>query len=556
MGALQNTVFFVIFLGVLVTVHELGHFLAAKWANVKVLKFSIGFGPKLFGFRRGETEYQVAAVPLGGFVRMAGELPGDEVPEEDLKRSFMSAPWWKRAVIVVAGPAFNLIFPVLALFFVFLGDHESPVAWVGAVEKGSAAAIAGMQPGDIITKINGTTIRGFVEISPTLADLYDKDVPVTVKRGDKELVLNVRPTLQEDIDVTGTTKRGLLGVSRFARPAVIGVPEGSAAKAAGLQTFDRVLSVNGKKTQDEIALGRVLDEEPAGPLKIVALRSTLADVGGAGLTSAQVIEATVEKPEGAKGLEALGGAEAGDTYVWTVFTSSHAERMGLARGDRLLALDGKPLKSWGHFIGAIGAAQLRSVTVRWRHGSEEKEGAFGPLTPESMGNKRFCLEPFDFGVRPRASFQGVPEVLAETQPVPMMTVHMGPLDAAKASLAQVPVAIGVVGGVMKKLFTLEVPIESLGGPIQLFQLASQSAEAGPRVFLDRMALISVNLGLVNLLPIPILDGFGLLAALWEGIRRRPIPMRAREVATMVGLVMLAALVVLVFRNDISRLLFC
>lgn len=555
MGALQNTVFFVIFLGVLVTVHELGHFLAAKWANVKVLKFSIGFGPKLFGFRRGETEYQIAAVPLGGFVRMAGELPGDDVPEEDLKRSFMSAPWWKRAIIVVAGPAFNLIFPVLALFFVFLGDHESPVAWVGAVEKGSAAAIAGIQPGDVITKINGTAIRGFVEISPTLADLYDREVPITVKRGDKDLVLTVRPTLQEDIDVTGTTKRGLLGVSRFARPAVIGVPEGSAAKAAGLETFDRILSINGEKTQDEIAMLKVLAAQPAGPLKIVALRSALTDLGGAELTSAKVVEATVEKQE-AEGLAALGGAEPGDTWVWTVFTNSHAARLGLVPGDRLLSLDGKPLKSWGHFIGAIGAAQLRAVTVRWRHGNEEKEGSLGPLTADAMGNKRFCLEPFDFGVRPRASFQGVPEVLAETQPVPMMTVHMNALDAAKASLAQVPVAIGVVAGVMKKLFTLEVPIESLGGPIQLFQLASQSAEAGPRVFLDRMALISVNLGLVNLLPIPILDGFGLLSALWEGVRRRPIPMRAREIATMVGLVMLAALVVLVFRNDISRLLFC
>jgi regulator of sigma E protease len=179
MGALQNTVFFAIFIGVLVTVHELGHFLAAKWAGVKVLKFSIGFGPKLFGFRRGETEYQIAAVPLGGFVRMAGEIPGDDVPEEDVKRSFLSAPWWKRAIIVVAGPAFNLIFPILAYWVAFLGDHQVISARVGWVEPEYPAARAGILPGDLITKVDGTPIRAFDEIRAALDGVWEREVAAT-----------------------------------------------------------------------------------------------------------------------------------------------------------------------------------------------------------------------------------------------------------------------------------------------------------------------------------------------------------------------------------------
>jgi regulator of sigma E protease len=119
-GVLTVVIPFAVLLGVLVTVHEAGHFFVAKACGVKVLKFSIGFGPRIFGFTRGETEYRVAWIPLGGFVKMAGELPDDEVAPEDVKRSFLAQPWWRRALIVAAGPAFNLIFPIFALFAVYV----------------------------------------------------------------------------------------------------------------------------------------------------------------------------------------------------------------------------------------------------------------------------------------------------------------------------------------------------------------------------------------------------------------------------------------------------
>jgi regulator of sigma E protease len=558
MAQLQALIYFGIFLGVLVTVHELGHFLAAKWANVKVLKFSIGFGPKIFGFRKGETEYQIALLPLGGFVSMLGMLPDEDIDDADAARSLLAAPWWKRVIIAVAGPAFNLAFPVIALFFVFLGDHQTSVAWVGAVEPQSAAQAAGVKPHDVIVSLNGTRIDSFGELSPALISLEGKTVPLVVRRDGKELNLTVTPAAREDVEMGSVKRGGLLGVSNIARPAIIAVAPNSAAERAGLHTFDRVLSVNGIKTKDEIDLIDALDA--SGPeISVQVVRSSLVSLGGATMMNPQWLELKLEKQPGA-GLASL-GAEAGDLAVADLLKNddgspSYAEKLGLKRGDRLLSLNGKPLLTWGGFASGVAIAQVRKVDIRFRSGTEEKEVSFGPLTPEALGNKRFCLKPFDFGVRPRAGFQGVNEVLAEVPQADKLQIHNSWFEALKLSIQTVPGAIAMVGGAIGKLFTLDIPLETLGGPMSLFAAAKQSAEDGPKAFLDRMALISVNLGLFNLLPIPIFDGFTILAAVWEGIRRRPLSPRVREVAMMVGLGVVAMLAILVFRNDVARVVFC
>ncbi|MEW5741083.1 MAG: RIP metalloprotease RseP [Myxococcota bacterium] len=551
MGALQNIIFFAIFIGVLVTVHELGHFLAAKWANVKVLKFSVGFGPKLFGFRRGETEYQIAAIPLGGFVRMAGEIPGDDVPEEDVKRSFLSAPWWKRAIIVVAGPAFNLIFPIIAYFFVFVGDHQVLSPRVGWVEPDYPAARAGIQPGDVIVKVDGARIRAFEEIRSALDGVWEREVAVTVKRGEQELVLRITPMKHEESTPLEKVKRGLLGVSPIARPAIIGVPKGSVAETAGLETFDRVLSINGEIVRDEVQLSKVLAGKE-GTLSVVVIRSELVDVGGAQVVAPELVTLSVPRQPG-EGFAALGGAESADTYVWTVFPGSPAAKAGLKRGDKLVSIDGAPLSSWFTVRTRLKAAERGEFTLAWLSDGVEKSQKLSQVSEDEYDELNNKSEVLELGVRPRAAFLGE-EVLAGGPEAEKVTVHMGPVDAAVASVRAVPEGIRAIALIMGKLVTRDIPLESVGGPIMLFQVAAKSAEAGWEVFLKNMALVSVNLGLVNLLPIPILDGFGLLAALWEGIRRRPIPLRAREIANIVGLVVLAMLVVLVFKNDITKLL--
>lgn len=545
MGAFQDLIYTAIFLGVLVTVHEAGHYFAAKWANVKVLKFSIGFGPKLFGFRRGETEYQVAAFPLGGFVQMAG-MHADDTPDPEsteVERTYLGAPWWKRVLISLAGPAANLVFPIVALFFVYLGDSTDFTPRIGSVEPGSPAAVAGMRPGDLIVSIDGTPLKTFTELSKIAGASADKELTVVVDRAGKNETLKVTPTSVETLGLIEVQRRGRMGISLAEQAAVLGVPAGSAAETAGLRTFDRVIQVNGAAVRTVRELETALDGT-TGEVQMKVVRFTSISPG---VVSPQVVEAKVQSIEGA-GLARI-GAERGEAYVWEVRPNTPAAAMGIKIGDRFTSVGGQVVHSVGAVEDRMALARKRRVDLAWVSAGEPHTGAVGPLAPE--GNAKYCMAPTDFGVRFGAP--GLPMVPMAGETV---TLHFGPVDALQASLKKLPEGIMLIGKILAKLPTGEVPLESMGGPLQIAQVASQTAEQGLDAFLSAMALVSVNLALVNLLPIPILDGFNILIAIWEAIRRRPPSMRARELTTYFGFAVLALLMIVAFRNDIARLLFC
>jgi regulator of sigma E protease len=545
MGAIQDVIYFAIFLGVLVTVHEAGHFFAAKWAGVKVLKFSIGFGPKLFGFRRGETEYQISALPLGGYVAMAGQYPGEEIAPEDQGRTFLEAVWWKRFVISSAGPAFNLIFPIFAYFFAFIGDHQVIAPRIQWVEPGYPAAMAGLMPGDLIKSVDGRPIRSFDEIRPALDNVFERAIPVVVDRDGHDVVLQMTPVKNVETTQLEKVQRGLLGVSPFARSALIGVPDDSTAKAAGLATFDRIVSVNGTQVKDELQLTRALDAAQ-GLLTIVAARATPHELGQVAVVTPSLVTVSLEKQAG-KGLASL-GVESADLYVWVVFPNSPAAKAGLKVGDRLSAINGVALSSWYTFQLRLRDLDQAPFELSWRSGTESKAAKLSQVAEDVLDELKNKSKVNELGLRPRGG-----DLLSQGAELEHVTIHMGLVDAFTAAVKTVPDGVRQIALVMGKIFTGDISSESVGGPILLFQVATKSAEAGYEVFLKNMALVSVNLARVNLLPIPILDGFGLLAAAWEGIRRRPIPTKAREVANMIGFAMLAMLVVLVFKNDITKL---
>src|SRR5215475_4066597 len=190
---LQNLAAFVLLLGALVFVHELGHFLAAKALGVKVLRFSIGFGPRLIGFTRGETEYRVAALPLGGYVKMAGEVPGEDVSPEEEARSYLAQSPWKRMLIVAAGPAFNLIFPLL-VFFLVIVSYPQPSTAVLRVVPGMPAEAAGIKVGDVVTEVDGRPVRSLEEMQWALVGKVGQRIPVVVQRDGHPVKLVVTPT--------------------------------------------------------------------------------------------------------------------------------------------------------------------------------------------------------------------------------------------------------------------------------------------------------------------------------------------------------------------------
>ncbi|PZR13540.1 MAG: RIP metalloprotease RseP [Archangium gephyra] len=544
MGFFQDAIYIGIFLGVLVAVHEAGHFFAAKWAGVKVLKFSIGFGPSLLKFRRGETEYQLALVPLGGFVAMAGQQPGEDVEEgEDPRRTFLGAPWWKRVIILLAGPGANLLFAVAALFFLFLGDSEDYASRVGAVEPGSPAAVAGLRPGDLIVSIDDTPVRTFSELSKIASASADRELSMVVERDGKNETLKITPANVETLGLLEVQKKGRIGISLSEQAAVLGVPADSAAANAGLKTFDRVVALNG----EGIRSARQLNEKLTAATGTVKLQVVRFKAVIDGVAAPQLIDAEVTLGDG-EGLARL-GAEGGDAYVWQVRPNTPAAAFGIKVGDRFTAVNGAQVHSVGGVEDRMALARKKAVDFEWVSNGETHKATVGPLVQE--GNAKYCMTVPDFGVRFGAPGLAIAPVAGE-----MVTVHFGPWDAFVASMKKLPEGVGLIAKVLGKLTTGDVPLESMGGPLQIAQVATQSAQEGVAAFVGSMYMVSVNLALVNLLPIPILDGFGILTALWEAIRRRPIPMRAREIATYFGFAVIALLMVVAFRNDIARLLFC
>jgi regulator of sigma E protease len=537
---MPQIIWFILLLGVLVTVHELGHFLVAKACGVKVLKFSFGFGPKLLGFTKGETEYQIALLPLGGFVKMAGDMPGEELAPEEAHRGFLAQPPWKRMAIVLAGPAFNLLFPILIYFFVYLGPHEVTSARVGNVHLGSPAAMVGIQPGDRIIAVDGEKVRTFSELSEAMVGRFERPVPITLERNGTQQIVTATPLKRVESNAIETVERGVIGIDPFPPAPLVGVPPGSVAEQAGLRTFDRILTINGKQLPDEETFEKVL-AQAQGKLELNVHRMRPFDAAGTLAHLPEVVTVQLEKQPG-EGYAAL-GAESADVYVGGVSPGSAAEKAGLREGDRLVALNGKPMPSFTLLAVELSKLKDEPFELKWRGKDGERTATLKhePLKQvDEMGQES---SPLELGLRPW---------IAERGPAERITVELGAGEALSQSAKVVPRIIKQTVLAVAGLFSGGVSAKSIGGPIMMYQLTAKSVEQGLDSFMHLMAVISINLGVMNLLPIPILDGFHLLAAGWEAVRRRPIPVRVREVANMIGLALLIVLMVFAAFNDITR----
>lgn len=540
---LQNLAYTALLLGVLVFVHEFGHFIVAKSLGVKVLRFSIGFGPRVVGFTRGETEYRIAWLPLGGYVKMAGEQPGEELPPEEAKRGFLAQPPWKRALIVFAGPFFNLAFPILVFFAVSLGTHQAVSNRVGSVEPGLPAAKADIHPGDRIVAVDGTPVKTFDELRDALQPAFSRETTLTVEREGKTFQTTLVPAKNVETNPIETVPRGMIGIMAGTRAPVLGVPPGSVAEKAGLKSFDRVLAVDGKPVRSEGDFTKAI-EAAGAQVSLTVSRDVPLAVPGATMTAPTVLKFTVPKEAGES--YAGIGAQSVELYVAKVLPDSAAARAGLLAGDRVTSINGTALQSTLNLSLALNNLAAQPFTLAWEHAGQTKTAVLSQANVSVKDEFGTDSSQLELGLR----FHQPTE--AEIGEAEMVPVTLGVGAALLRSLQIVPEITGKMVKVIAYLFTGRVAFKNVGGPVMLYQMASKSAQAGLDSFLNMMALISINLGLMNLLPIPVLDGFHLLAALWEGVRRRPIPVRAREIANMVGLAMLLVLMVLVFKNDLTR----
>lgn len=440
----MTIIYFIITLGLLVFIHEFGHFFAAKKQGIGVEKFSLGFGPKILCFRRGETEYLLSALPFGGYVKLMGEDPNNA--EENAKippeKNYSARPVWQKMIVVFAGPAMNLILAAVIMPVVFM---------IGRME----------------------------------------------------------PKFLEE------------------KPVVIGVRAGSVGEKIGLQASDVILELDGKSVEDWRDL---LDRVVLKANKDVILK---LDRGGQTLLREAHVDESHETKAGTLGIEPsyfIGN----EPVIDEVSPGSAAEKGGLKSGDEIVAIDQQPIATWTDMTDKVEAAQGKVLAVTVKRGGEQKSLSVTPVYDKGL--KKWLM-----GIRKDSSLHTEGFVFK----------RYGFVSALKHGWAENWKLVGTTLGVLKRLVTLDLSYKALGGPIRIAQASAMAAKAGLPDFLFFLAFLSIQLGVLNLLPIPVLDGGHFLFFAVEGVMRRPVSAKARGIAEQAFFLVLISLMLLVTLNDVD-----
>jgi len=539
--------YFVLLVGVLIFIHELGHFLFAKLFDVHVKKFSLGFGPRAVGFKFRETDYCVSYFPLGGFVKMLGDDPNDEILPEDQGRAFFQKPLWQRFIVVFAGPAFNVIFPTIIYFFFFITHTELPPAEIGKVFDHGPAAMAGIKAGDTIVAAKGKKIRYWEQLRRIVGDNAGQPVSLTIERKKKRFDRVVTPTLHSRRNEIGAVKTfGLIGISPFVELPQIGISDpGSPASQADLKTGDLIVSVNGNQVFRWADLEKVLKKNRGETLRVSYLRpsSSLSSFFNLHYLSPRQTQVSPEPVHEAGRVRYNIGIHSAEFFVTRVQPDSVAYQIGLRPGDRVVEFDGTAVVNWEMIELELQSHPEKTHQISW----QDHQGDYhkSPLHLK----KTLFIDDFR-QEQVRYVFGAQNELLwRAADPVP---IDHRLSYAASEAVRKTSEVISVMVMSIVEIFRGKISGSTIGGPVMLAFTAKVAAEKGWDYFLWMMAIISINLGLINLLPIPILDGGHILFFLIEAVRRKPISLRTREYAAYLGLVLLISLMIFALKNDIVR----
>jgi len=452
MSLLHTIVAFIVALGVLIVVHEYGHYLAARLCRVKVLRFSVGFGRALFSRRVGadRTEWVIAAVPFGGYVKMLDEREGPVAPE-DAPRAFNRHDVWKRCFIVVAGPVFNFLFAILVYAGLFMHGLPEARPVLGAPPPGSAAAAAGLRGGDTVRTIDGEALTTWQELRWRVL----------------QAALQRQPVRLETIDERGRIEVATLDLSAFPASEV----ETDALERIGLRLYRPPL---------EPVLGQVVAGGPAA-------------------------------------------------------------RAGLEPGDRVVRADGAQIDSWESLVNAIRARPAQSLRLIVERGATTRAVE---VVPDAVGSGEARVG--RIGAAPQ-----VPAAHAERM---LVRVQYGALESLWRGVAKTADISVFSLKMLGRMLTGQLSWKHLSGPVTIADFAGQSAQMGWISYLTFLALISISLGVLNLLPIPLLDGGHLMYYAIEIVKGKPVSERAMELGQRVGLALLLVMMAFAFYNDLNRLL--
>ena len=440
MDFVQYAFALVVTLGVLVTVHELGHFIVGRWSGAKVVRFSIGFGPSLFSrYDRKGTEFVVAAVPLGGYVKILDEHDGDVAAVDADKTFNRLSPWW-RIAFALGGPAANFVLAFAIYWALFVAGSTDLVPIIDAPSPESPAFAAGLRGGDEIVSVDGALTQSWPEVSMALAARLGDSGTITIESR-----------------TPGTT---LIETHRLA-----------------INDWQRGVA--------EPDLFRSLGTVPTLP-----------------------------------------------PIVGKVFDDGPAKAAGLEPWDRVVAVDGKPIEQWGDWVDALRAAPGKTLTIELDRNASRIEIELTPLDRTAADGSHY-------------GYIGVAPLMRE--------VKYGLLESIPRSLHETGAKTMMTLDLMKKMVTGLVSTRNLSGPITIAKVAGDSARSGWESFFRVLALLSISLGVLNLLPIPILDGGHVMFCLAEIALRRPVPERVQAWGMQIGLAIVGSMMLLAFYNDITRL---
>lgn len=574
MSALDWAIALVLMLGPLVLVHELGHFIVARLCGVRVLKFSIGFGPTVgigrwrLAWTRHGTEYVIAWLPIGGFVKMLGEISDDESPPEvhDAApgETLRAKPLWQKLAILFAGPAMNLLLPVAVFTGLLAVGLPRAEPLVGLVEPDSPAARAGLLPGDRILDIDGKPVRWWDTVEEEIRTHPGQAVELRFERDGASGTVRLEPEARSGLnEFGGVHEIGWAGLGHARLRAIIGVPDASApAERAGLRSGDRVTAVADVPIEDWDQLAARYAAAPSPGSVDLTIERQPAPVADTGSASDSATPREAGRPRAAAGaandagepetlhvsVPAMGslgrlGVVPASVLISRVSPDSPAEKAGLAAGDLLLTADGAPIGSFATFAEMVRSSGGRTLELSYARDGTTRHLAIQPAMVEADNGLGIPEPRYLIGIEAAATT--LPGVMGK--------------DIERNPLRSVPQAVRMTYDVTRtflaglgKLLTGEVSHKQLSGPIGIAEIAHKAIERGFEAYLSMLVLISINLGVLNLLPIPVLDGGQALLFTIEGVKRSPVSLRTREIVQQVGVTVLVLLMGLAFWNDLSR----
>jgi regulator of sigma E protease len=560
----MTLLWFLLLVGPLVVVHELGHLIVARLLGIGVLSISFGFGRPILRLRRGETEWSIRLFPLGGYVRLLGEDANDDVPVARRHASFSERPAWQRLSVIAGGPFANLVLAI-PLFFAIYARHDTALASeIGTVFSGLPAAGADLRPGDRVIAVDEEPVRYWEELNQRVLLSPGHELKLTIERAGEphplEKYVRPREHLSPDAE-PGQAPVGLIGIAPHRRLPQIGIvsPQ-SPAGQAGMRSFDVVLAIQGRPAQTLADLEPLVHPR-SGSLLVVSYVRPASGLGFAAVGRLVPAVATIvpstdvlvrtddqtptpHKPNERPRAIFDAGVRPADLFVYDVESGTQAAALGLARGDLLVRLDDAPLVSWELFERALEERPTARHQLSWFRPDTGAllSGEFRLAGNDLDGSATRGLRALRFGaVGAQALEPG--HVIEVDRRLPRA---LGRAIERTASISAL---------VVRTLFGLivgAVPASALGGTISLVQAAGEAAREGGDAFLAMAALVSLNLGLFNLIPLPLLDGGQAAFVILERVSGRPLSQRARTRATLVGLVVLLVLFVLASFHDLQR----